>query len=63
MAEGATHVGICDNIGKSAFTFDENCAPADSEGWSCAAWVIQKGNQDYLKCPDELTANDSKCPN
>ena len=43
--------------------FEENCAPSDGAGYNCAWWVVNKGNMDYLKCPDELTANDSKCPN
>jgi len=25
-----------------------------SSGWGLAAWVIENGNLDYLKCPDEL---------
>jgi len=44
------------------FSF-ENCAPANQNGYGCAAWVIQKGNLDYLKCPNELTWTDNKCPN
>ena len=43
--------------------FEGNCAPSDGAGYNCAWWVITKGNLDYLKCPGELTANDSKCPN
>lgn len=40
--------------------FDEHCAPANSEGYGCAAWVIYKGNLDYIKC-DDLTWEDSGC--
>jgi len=43
--------------------FDDACAPADSKGYGCTAWVVQKGNLDYLKCPGELTWKDRKCPN
>jgi len=42
-------------------TFDDYCAKSYSTGWGCAAWVIHKGNMDYLKCPDELTWSDNKC--
>jgi len=56
---GLLPVGLVPDGGD--YLFDENCAPADSEGWGCAAWVIHKGNMDYLKCPDELTWSDNKC--
>jgi len=47
----------------SGESFERNCATSDGGGYNCAWWVVNKGNMDYLKCPDELTANDSKCPN
>jgi len=40
---------------------DNDCLTSDGYGYGCAAWVIQKGNLDYLKCPDELTWSDNKC--
>ncbi len=43
-------------------SFDEHCSPANAFGVTCAGWVIYKGNLDYLKCPDKLTWEDSKCP-
>jgi len=41
--------------------FDMSCANSDDAGYRCAWWVVNKGNMDYLKCPDELTWSDSKC--
>ncbi len=41
--------------------FDDHCAGADASGYGCAAWVIQKGNMDYIKCPGELTWSDKGC--
>jgi prepilin-type N-terminal cleavage/methylation domain-containing protein len=32
--------------------FTTNCAPANSKGWSCATWILQKGNMDYLRRTD-----------
>lgn len=42
------------------YPFDTQCSKSNSSGWGCAAWVVYKGNMDYLKC-DGLTWNDSKC--
>ncbi|MBR1754744.1 type II secretion system protein [bacterium] len=36
--------------------FDETCAPKNSLGYGCAAWIIYKENMDYLRC-DDLTWN------
>jgi len=33
------------------------CNPRFGEGWDCTAWVLNKGNMDYLRCADELTWN------
>jgi len=41
---------------------DQDCLAADGFGYGCSSWIIYKGNMDYLKCPDELTWEDSKCP-
>jgi len=41
--------------------FETGCAASTALGYACAGWVVHKGNQDYLKCPDELTWADSKC--
>lgn len=43
------------------YPFEEQCSKSTSSGWGCAAWVVYKGNMDYLKC-DGLTWDDSKCP-
>lgn len=41
--------------------FDDHCAPSNSEGYGCAAWVIYKGNFDYLKCDDLEWNGKNKC--
>ena len=38
--------------GTQSANFDTGCAPSDSKGYGCAAWVIYKGNFEYLKCDD-----------
>ena len=43
--------------------FDNACAPANSSGYGCAAWVIQQGNFDYLKCDDLSLKGKTKCTN
>ena len=55
--------GILYPDGTLGKTFYDDCLTSVGYGFGCAAWVIQKGNMDYLKCPDELTWADSKCPN
>ncbi len=44
----------------SAEDYETTCAPANSGGYNCVWWVVNKGNLDYLKC-DNLTASDNKC--
>ena len=47
----------------SIYPFDENCqknAAGELAGIGCAAWVIYKGNMDYLHC-DGLTWNKNSC--
>lgn len=41
--------------------FDTGCAPSDSKGYGCAAWVIYKGNFEYLKCDDLEWNGKNKC--
>ena len=43
----------------SASAFDTGCS-LNERGQSCAAWVIYKGNMDYLHC-DGLTWNSRSC--
>ena len=33
----------------SAVSFNNNCKKT-AQGWGCAAWVVYKGNMDYLHC-------------
>lgn len=43
------------------WVFPEQCSVKRNTGWGCTAWVIYKGNMDYLYC-DGLTWNGkSKC--
>ncbi len=43
------------------YTFDKGCLPSKTPGWGCAAWVIQNGNMDYLKCDDLSWDGKHKC--
>ncbi len=43
------------------YNFDSACAPADSSGDTCSAWVIYKGNMDYLHCDDLSWNGKQKC--
>ncbi|MBQ8168022.1 type II secretion system protein, partial [bacterium] len=54
--KGILPVGVVEND----YSFEEYCAPQNSKGYGCTAWVIHKGNMDYLKC-DDLTWADSRC--
>lgn len=40
--------------------FDDTCNRANS-GWGCAAWVVYKGNLDYLRCDDLKWNGKQKC--
>ncbi len=37
------------------------CISENSGGWTCAAWIIAKGNMDYLDCPEKLSLDKSTC--
>ena len=56
--------GLPSNAGKlTAYNFDTYCkkdAPS-LPGWGCAAWVIYKGNMDYLHCNDLSWNGKDKC--
>jgi len=41
--------------------FDTTCSSTEDYGYGCAAWIINKGNMDYLNCSHDLTWSDSKC--
>ncbi len=40
--------------------FEDACAKENASGYGCTAWVIYKGNLDYLKC-NNLTWDKMKC--
>ncbi|MCM1338431.1 MAG: type II secretion system GspH family protein [Muribaculaceae bacterium] len=42
----------------------EYCNPTkNGEGWACLAWILHKGNMDYLKCANKLKWNGPiRCP-
>ena len=42
-------------------SFDNNCAKSTHQGWGCAAWVVYKGNMDYLHCSDLTWNGKNKC--
>ena len=42
-------------------TFDTGCASEDAVGHACAAWVVYKGNMEYLKCNDLSWNGKQKC--
>jgi len=56
---GVIDTGVGEDPSSTSFAA---CNPK-KEGWYCTGWVIHKGNMDYLKCPDNLTWADNKCPN
>ncbi len=41
-------------------TFDTSCRK-NKEGWGCAAWVVYKGNMEYLHCDDLNWNGKQKC--
>lgn len=45
-------------------SFESDCASPNADnwvsGWGCTAWVVYKGNLDFLKC-DGLTWDDTGC--
>ena len=43
----------------SQYPFNSNCQKTN-QGYGCAAWVVYKGNMDYLHC-DGLTWNSRSC--
>lgn len=46
---------------ETSWIFPRDCSIKNNQGWGCTAWVIYKGNMDYLYC-DGLTWNGkSKC--
>ena len=55
-------------INNTAFTFPEYCdvhnkngATSTEQGRGCTAWVIEKGNMDYLHCDDLSWDGKNKC--
>ena len=43
-------------------SFNEHCAnKTQATGWGCAAWLIYKGNMDYLHCNDLTWNGKNKC--
>lgn len=42
------------------YTFADNCSPANN-GYGCAAWVIFKGNMDYIHCKDLSWDGKDRC--
>ena len=58
IGESIIPTGLSD----SSETFDYSCTGDEARGYGCTAWVIHKGNLDYLRCYD-LTWEDSKCSN
>lgn len=44
----------------SSNPFDSNCN-SKSTGWGCTAWVVYKGNMEYLRCDDLKWNGKQKC--
>lgn len=44
----------------SSNPFDSNCN-SNSTGWGCTAWVVHKGNMEYLRCDDLKWNGKQKC--
>ena len=51
--------GSSKNIADTQNAFAKNCLEAN--GTSCANWVIEKGNRDYLRCKDLSYSGKSSC--
>ncbi len=47
--------------GLTSGKFESECAPEDSRGYACTAWVIYKENLDYLHCTDLEWNGKTKC--
>ena len=47
-----------DKFGKDNSALSSNCF---STGLGCAGWVIENGNMDYLKCPNDLSWTKTTC--
>jgi len=48
------------NYSFSSYSFNAHCNSTTSDGYGCTAWVIYKGNMDYLHC-DGLTWDKHSC--
>ena len=49
-------------VGDNAPNFEQRCLADNAEGMGCTAWVVYKGNMDYLRCRKKLTWDMNKCP-
>ena len=41
--------------------FENGCIKSGTSGVGCLAWIIAKGNMDYLDCPDTIIWETGKC--